>query len=101
MSLFDNDDIDSLIDALGGGVAAVFGTDDLPVIFHGDRQVRLVSDELVTVPPHAVASAARVVALEIAAGDNGDTLTIGGDDYTVLAIDPAAAGTVTLTLEKQ
>ncbi|ADW16384.1 beta strand repeat-containing protein [Desulfobulbus propionicus DSM 2032] len=49
--------------------------------------------------PFAIAAVADTEAL--AAGDQGDTLTINGTDFTLLAIDPDGQGGVVLRLEEQ
>lgn len=49
--------------------------------------------------PFAIAAVADVEFL--ATGDHGDTLTINGTDYTLLAIDPDGQGGALLRLEEQ
>lgn len=72
----------------------------LQVIACLDGDMRLAGEELVTVGPYALASAAEVSALDIVSGNNGDVLTLGGIDYTILAIDPDIHGMVSLSLEE-
>lgn len=49
--------------------------------------------------PFAIAALADAESLN--AGDHGDTLTINGTDYTLLAIDPDGQGGALLRLEEQ
>jgi len=81
-------------------VAAVVndGPAALVVIPHLDDETVLEGEMVVRSGPWALASAATVAALDLAAGNEGDTLTIGGIDYTVLAIDPDGQGGVVLSL---
>lgn len=51
--------------------------------------------------PFAIAALAEVERLALAAGDHGDTLTINGTDYTLLAIDPDGMGGALLRLEER
>ncbi len=51
--------------------------------------------------PFAIAAMADVKGLALAAGDQGDTLTINGIDHTLLAIDPDGQGGALLRLEEQ
>ena len=46
-----------------------------------------------------LAMADAVAALDLSAGNEGDTLTINGTDYTLLAIDPDGMGGAVLRLE--
>jgi len=48
--------------------------------------------------PYALAKMADVTALGLVAGNNGDTLTINGTNYTLLAIDPDGMGGAVLRL---
>lgn len=50
--------------------------------------------------PSTEALLADVVSAGLAAGNNGDTLTIDGIDYTLLAIDPDGSGGAVLRLEE-
>jgi hypothetical protein len=98
--LLDDEDIGHMIEAIGDGEVALFGTETLPVDFNPDGVSRLDGDEVVRTGPYALASAAAVAALGIAAGNDGDTLTLRGIEYTVLAIDPDGMGMVALSLEE-
>jgi len=51
--------------------------------------------------PYALAKMADVTALGLVAGNNGDTLTINGTDYTLHAIDPDGMEGAVLKLEEQ
>jgi hypothetical protein len=51
--------------------------------------------------PFAIAVMADVDRLNLSSGDLGDTLTINGTDFTLLAIDPDGQGGVVLRLEEQ
>ena len=51
--------------------------------------------------PFAIAAMADVKGLALVAGDQGDTLTINGTAYTLLAIDPDGQGGALLRLEEQ
>lgn len=51
--------------------------------------------------PYAIAAMADVVQLDLSVGDDGDTLTINGADYTLMAIDPDGQGGAVLKLEAQ
>lgn len=51
--------------------------------------------------PFAIAALAEVERLALSAGDDGDTLTINGTDFTLLAIDPDGRGGALLRLEEQ
>ncbi|QQG66357.1 hypothetical protein [Desulfobulbus oligotrophicus] len=53
------------------------------------------------VGPYAIATMNDVEGLGLAAGDDGDTLTINGTDYTLLAIDPDGQGGAVLKLDEQ
>jgi len=48
--------------------------------------------------PYALAKMEDVTALGLVAGNNGDTLTISGTDYTLLSIDPDSHGGAILKL---
>lgn len=48
--------------------------------------------------PYAMAIMAEIKALDLSAGNNGDVLTIAGDDYTLLGIDSDGSGSVVLRL---
>jgi hypothetical protein len=96
--LLDDDDIRSMIAAIGDDTTALFGTSTLAVVFNPEGQALLVGDQLERTGPYAVASAAAVAALEIVAGNDGDIIEINGVDYQVLSIDPDGSGGVTLGL---
>lgn len=49
--------------------------------------------------PYALAAAVDVANLDIVAGVDGNTLTLRGLEYTVVAIEPDGLGCVALTLE--
>lgn len=66
-----------------------------------DRSASLTSGDLIDhVGPYAIAAQVDVDALDLVFGNDGDTLTIGGIDYTVLAIDPDGLGGVVLSLQE-
>lgn len=49
--------------------------------------------------PFALAIASEIAALEVQAGDNGDTIVIGSEEYTILNISASRNGIATLRLE--
>lgn len=51
--------------------------------------------------PYAMAIMADIETLDISAGDAGDVITMGGANYTLLAIDPDGHGGALLRLEEQ
>jgi hypothetical protein len=82
-----------------GEVATVNGGPaSLQVVFDSDSQGRLSGDGVEHAGPIGLASMAEVVTVGLMAGNDGDVLTIGGVDYTVLAIDPDGLGGATLLL---
>jgi hypothetical protein len=96
--LLDDDDIRSMIAAIGDDTTALFGAASLAVVFNPEGQTLLVGEQLERTGPYAVASAADVRALEIVAGNDGDTLMINSVEYQVLAIDQDTSGGVILSL---
>jgi len=58
-------------------------------------------DTIDHVGPYAIAAMVDIEALDLTAGNDGDTLTIKGSDYTLLTIDPDGMGGAVLALEEQ
>ena len=83
------------------GVEATVNGMPLVVIPSLDSKEQLDADGLVIrTGPYVEASADDVFALNPVVGNDGDTITINGADYTMLAIDPDGSGMVTLSLEE-
>ncbi len=98
--MIDNSEVIGLALTDFGEPATIEGT-TLQVLPCLDREERLAGEVVEGDLPYALASAAAVAALDIAAGNDGDILTISEIDYTVLAIDPDGSGMVILTLEER
>lgn len=83
------------------GVQATVNGEPLTVIPCIDGSTELAGEMIELTVPFALAAAADVAKLDLQAGNNGDTLTLGGVDYTVMAIDPDALGFSILKLAEQ
>lgn len=82
-----------------GEVATVFGQGKLTVIPVLADHAQLDNGQIERIGPYCLAVEADVEALGVAYGNTGDTITIGGVDYTILAIHPDGQGLVTMTME--
>ena len=77
------------------------GPGTIAVILNPDGETVLDGELIKHTGPFALAKKADIEALGIEAGNDGDTVTIGGVDYTVLTIDPDGSGLVMISLEEQ
>ena len=100
MALLDHDDLAAMVAAIGADTIATSGTAELAVVFNREGAHRLDGEIIERVGPYCVAVEVDVEALVLTYGNDGDTLTIGGVDYTILAIHPDGQGLVTLPLEE-
>jgi hypothetical protein len=82
------------------GVTALVNGQPLAVIPYLDAEAALQDGFIRHNGPYAVAAAGDVLPLALATGNTGDTLTIDGLDYTLLAIDPDGSGAVVLKLSE-
>lgn len=80
------------------GETATVNATSLQVVACLSGDVVIDNGEMINIGPHALAAAADIAALELTTGNDGDTITIGGVEYTILALDPDGAGTVILRL---
>lgn len=85
------------------GVDAIIngGPDTIVVDPHLDGSTEFNGETVDHSGPFAITDMAEVERLALSAGDDGDTLTINGTDYTLLAIDPDGRGGALLRLEEQ
>lgn len=75
------------------------GPETILVDPHLDGSTEFNGESIEHSGPFAIAAVADVK--DMVAGNNGDTLTINGTDYTLLAIDPDGQGGAMLRLEEQ
>lgn len=87
-----------LLDDFGVEAVVNGGPASLRVDWYPHGSAQYDGDALTRTGPYAVALAADVAALELVSGNTGDTLTIAGTAYTLLAIDPDGLGGVVLSL---
>lgn len=83
------------------GVDAIVNGSTLRLIQSLDGDTVLDGEMINHTGPFALAKQADIKALNVYAGNEGDTLTIAGVDYTVTAIDPDGSGFVMLSLDEQ
>ena len=98
--LLDADDHRAMVDALGDTTMATVGAASFPVVLSRDAGASLAGEMLDHNGPYALAASADVEALAMAVGNNGDTITINGADYTLLAIDHDGSGASVLLLQE-
>jgi hypothetical protein len=82
-----------------GEVATVTGKGSLTVMPVLADHAQLDNGQIERIGPYCWAWLSEVEALDVYYGNDGDTLTIGAIDYTILAIHPDGQGLVTMTLE--
>ena len=100
MALLDHDDLAAMIDAIGDTTTATINLADLAVVFLAPGTTVFEGEVIDHQGPAALAVPAQVQALAVEAGNEGDTLTVAGADYTVLAIKPGRSGIALLTLQE-
>lgn len=66
-----------------------------------DTTITLDGEMIEHAGPFAIAIRSDVDAMGLTAGNHGDTVTIDGVDYTLVAIDPDSQGCAVLKLEVQ
>lgn len=94
-------EIDQMVNAESGVQLILNGVKtDAFIIPMLDGQVSFRGDMVERTGPHALAVTADVVALGVVAGNDGDIVTIGGADYTVLAINKDGHGGALLILQE-
>lgn len=95
-------EIDQMVNAESGVQMILNGVKtDAFIIPMLDGQTSLHGDMVDHTGPCALAVTADVVELGVVAGNDGDIITIGGADYTVLAINNDSHGEALLRLEEQ
>jgi hypothetical protein len=96
--LLDDDDIRSMIEAVGDNTTALYGVLPFSVVFNPEGQNQLVGDVVENTGPYAVASAAAVATLGLKGGNSGEQITINTKHYKVVSMAPDGSGGTILTL---
>lgn len=98
--MFAATDIAAWLDALGDD-AVIAGAISFKVDFHGPFEtVDYQGGEIVSSEPFALANPADIAALGIVAGDAGTVLTVMGQEYRAVAIEPEESGFAIIHLGK-
>lgn len=96
-----NEALVAALDDFGAEFTVNGGPDTITAIPHFDGEALLNGEYIERTGPFAIAALADVKRLHLIAGDHGDTLTINGTAYTLLAIDPDGQGGALLRLEEK